>query len=314
MKVYRRIQDFKTIKNAVTTVGIFDGVHQGHQKIIELVLNKAKQNKSESVLITFEPHPRLFFDPTGSQNLKLLTDIEERIHYFESLGIDNLLVVPFDTHTANLSSEEFIQQIVKDTVGTRTLLLGYDHKFGKNREGSFEYLKENQFKFGIQVFEISQFDIDDAAVSSTRIRNYLLDGNCVDANKLLGRNYSIHGTVIEGKKLGRTINVPTANISVANAYKLIPQMGVYAVYVLHENVKFGGMLNIGFNPTVSTNHHLKIEVHIFDFNKDIYGQDIQIEFVSRLRGEIKFNSVDELKLQLQKDATSAKEHLLKNVH
>jgi riboflavin kinase / FMN adenylyltransferase len=313
MRVFHNIQDFNSIKNAVATVGVFDGVHLGHQKIISLLLNKAKEQNAASVVVTFEPHPRLFFDPTASQNLKLITEIEEKIILFAKLGIDNLIIMPFDSHTANLSSEEFVVDILKNQLGVQTLLLGYDHRFGRNREGSFEYLKENQNRFGMQVFEISRLDIDQAAVSSTRIRQFLQEGNCHEAQQLLNRRYSVEGIVIEGKKLGRTIGVPTANIKLENPYKLLPKMGVYAVEVIHNSTSFAGMLNIGFNPTVNSSNMKSIEVHIFDFDMDIYGQKIKLNFISRLRDEVKFDGLESLKKQLAIDAIAAREVYKKEI-
>lgn len=312
MNIYHNIQDFKKIKNAVTTVGVFDGVHLGHQKIINLLLKKAKDTETESVIITFDPHPRLYFDPTASHNLKLITDIQEKIELFEALGVHNLLIIPFDDHIANLSSEEFIDQVVIDAIGTQTLLLGHDHRFGKNREGSFDYLKQNEAKFGIQVFEISRMDIDEAAVSSTRIRTHLNNGEVHAAALLLGRNYKAQGIVVEGRKLGRTIGYPTANVHIENEYKLLPKMGVYAVEVWVKGKQYGGMLNIGFNPTISASVHRSIEVYIFDFEDDIYGNSIDIAFLERLRDEQKFDGLDALKAQLAKDAIEAREICFKN--
>ncbi|HTF82621.1 MAG TPA: riboflavin kinase, partial [Cytophagales bacterium] len=192
------------------------------------------------------------------------------------------------------------------TIGTQTLLLGHDHRFGKNREGSFAYLKENESKFGIEVFEISRLDIDAAAVSSTRIREYIHAGNMPAAAALLGRYYSVYGTVISGKKLGRTIGYPTANIRVSNAQKLLPKLGVYAVAVELEQVYYGGMLSIGYNPTVSDSDTIHVEVHIFDFNSDIYDKELTIQFLKRLRDELKFGSLEELKTQLHQDALDSK--------
>lgn len=307
MNIFNNIEDFKRIDNAVTTVGFFDGVHLGHQKIINLLLKKAQDQETESVIVTFEPHPRLYFDPTASQNLKLITDIEEKINLFRNLGVHNLLIIPFDGRIANLSSEDFIEKIIIEKIGTHTLLLGHDHRFGRNREGSFEYLKQNQAKFGIQVFEISRLDIDEAAVSSTRIRTFLNNGEVSSAATLLGRNYSITGTVIEGKKLGRTIGFPTANIHIENPYKLLPKMGVYAVEVIIDEHEYGGMLNIGFNPTVNASNLKHIEVHVFDFKEDIYNKKVTLRFLSRLRDEQKFNGIEALKAQLSRDAAEAKE-------
>lgn len=311
MKVYHNIQEFKKIDNAVTTVGIFDGMHLGHQKIIDILLHTAKEQNTESVVVTFEPHPRLFFNPTTSQNLKIITDINEKIKLFEQYGVDNLLVIPFNEQIASLTSEQFIRQIIKDTIGTQTLFLGYDHRFGRNREGNFEYLYQKQAEFGIRVHEISKFDIDEAAVSSTRIRDYISDGDLHMATTLLGRHYTASGIVVEGRKLGRTIGFPTANINIENPYKVLPKMGVYAVAVNVDNQQYGGMLNIGLNPTVSSSNQKTTEVHIFDFDNDIYGKELTIKFLERMRDEQKFNGLQELIIQLKEDAIMAKQILSK---
>ncbi|MFN8438069.1 MAG: bifunctional riboflavin kinase/FAD synthetase [Cytophagales bacterium] len=305
MKVYTKISEFKTVNKAVCTVGMFDGVHIGHRKIMTQLQQEAHKNDAETVVVTFDPHPRLYFDKNNSSNLRILTDVQERIETFSTLGIQHLLIIPFDDQLANMSSYAFINDVIKQQIGAQTLLLGYDHRFGKNREGGFEYLQQHQEQLGIHVVEISRLDIDNAAVSSTQIRNYLAEGAITKANQLLGRNYSLYGTVVKGKQLGRTIHVPTANIMVENPYKMIPQNGVYVAHAIHKGQKYGAMMNIGTNPTVSHTLTQKIEAHIFDFNEEIYGDTLHVELIDRLRDEQKFDNLSQLVAQLQKDKQNA---------
>jgi riboflavin kinase/FMN adenylyltransferase len=249
--------------------------------------------------MTFEPHPRMVLQP-DTHDLKLLTTIDEKIELLRNEGIQNLIVIPFTIELSQLHSQEFIKQIIIDKIGTKTLVIGYDHRFGKNREGSFKHLKNYSIDYGFEVEEVSKQVIDEITVSSTKIRNALIEGKITIASKYLGRNYSISGSVIKGRQLGRTIGYPTANMLVNSEHKLIPCDGVYAVKVIVQNKTFGGMLNIGNNPTVEGKGR-SIEVNIFDFSEDIYNQSISIIFVNKLRGEEKFNGLDALKTQLEKD-------------
>ncbi|MTI32469.1 bifunctional riboflavin kinase/FAD synthetase [Xanthovirga aplysinae] len=299
MKIYHSIEEFHKLTYAVVTSGTFDGVHFGHQKILKRLTEAAKKNHGESVLITFWPHPRMVLQP-NDQSLKLLSTFEEKADLLKKQGIDHLIKIPFTKEFSQMSSEDFIRKILVDKIGTKRLIIGYDHRFGKNREGGFEHLKANAPAYGFEVEEIPRQDVDHMAVSSTKIRNALATGNVGLANRYLGSPYSIEGKVIEGERIGRLIKFPTANLCIEQDYKLIPADGVYAVTVKYEGLTYKGMLNIGNRPTVSGQAR-SIEVHIFNFNQNIYKKKIRVHFIERIRDEKKFNSLEELKKQLQKD-------------
>lgn len=291
------------IRKAIVTSGTFDGVHFGHQKILKKVTKYAKSAGGHSVVITFWPHPRFVLRP-DDHSLKLLSTFQEKADIMEQTGIDYLVKIPFTKQFSQLSSDQFIRQVLIDKIGTNKLIIGYDHKFGKNREGSFEYLKDNAHVFGFEVEEIPRQDIDHVGVSSTKIRTALTEGHVHTASEYLGRAYELSGKVITGQKMGSSIGFPTANIQVNETYKLIPRDGVYAVRVQIDGNIHNGMLNIGVRPTVD-GHNRAIEVHIFDFSKDIYGAEITVNFVKRLRDEQKFEGVDQLKGQLKNDRIAA---------
>lgn len=299
MKVYTNIDDFKDVKNPVVTTGMFDGVHLGHQKIISRLKEIAQENNGETVLLTFYPHPRMVLFPEDNE-LKLLNTQAEKIELLEKYGVDHLIIYPFTKEFSRLTSVEFVRNILVNKIKTKRLVIGYNHHFGRNREGSFEHLKEYGPVYGFEVEEIPAKDIDHVEISSTKTRNALLAGDVKTANSFLGHSYSINGTVIEGLKLGRTIGYPTANILVDDTYKLIPGDGIYAVKVKSDDAMFDGMLSIGNNPTVEGKGR-SIEVNIFDFDATIYGQHITIYFIERLRDEMKFSNLEELKVQLLKD-------------
>jgi len=307
MKVYRSIEELPKIKNAIVTQGTFDGVHTAHKVIINRLKELAYINNGETVVITFDPHPRLVLFP-NDYSLKLLHTLEEKIEALDKAGIDHLVIIPFTKEFSRLSSVQFIKDIIVNQIGTKILVIGYNHRFGKNREGSFEHLKKYSPLYGFEVVEISEQEVDEVAVSSTRIRKSLEAGDIKTANKYLGRNYEIQGSVLHGKKLGRTIGFPTANIYVSDKNKLIPDDGVYAVFVFVNNKKYSGMLNSGYRPTVNGKDH-SIEVHLFDFNDDIYNHFITIKYVDKIREEIKFDSLDSLKNQLEKDKLRASQIL-----
>ncbi len=303
MKVIRSIQDIPQIKNAVVTNGTFDGTHVGHQKILEQLVNSAKRIDGESVVITYWPHPRLVLGKE-TDNFKLLYTIEERIELLKAYPIDYLIILEFTKEFAEQSSETFIRSILMDKIGTKKLIIGYNHRFGKNREGGFDYLKENASIFGFEIEEISKQVIDDEGISSTKIRKALLRGDVDTANNYLDKKFFLFGKVVHGKKLGRTIGFPTANLEVNSKNKIIPEDGVYAVLVEREGSpeQFKGMMNIGYKPTVESNKEFKtVEVHIFDFDKDLYGEILKVEFVFRIRAEKKFESVEALQKQLEYD-------------
>jgi len=310
MKIYHGIEDFKKLEYAVVTSGTFDGVHVGHQKILSRLKEVARKNKGETVLITYWPHPRLVLYPEQTE-LKLLNTFEEKAALLKEQGIDHLLRIPFTKEFSKTTSEEFIKKILVEQIGTKKLVIGYDHRFGKNREGSFEHLKANANKYGFDVEEIPQQDVDNVAVSSTKIRKALAEGDIESATHLLGRPYMIKGRVVKGEKIGRIIGFPTANIEMEFKHKLIPADGSYAVTIVREHNTYKGMLNIGYRPTVGGKNKT-IEVNIFDFDEDIYGENITIDFIDRIRDEMKFEDVDALKNQLTTDKEKAK-NLLKNL-
>ncbi len=303
MEVIRDLALFPKLANAVVTSGTFDGVHVGHQKILKRLHENAMKMGGKSVVITFWPHPRHVLKNDGPP-VYLLSSLEEKIELLRTFAVDYLLIIPFTPAFSNLTSSEFIQRILIDTVATRKLVIGYDHHFGKNREGSFEYLKANAASLGFEVEEIPQEDIENVGVSSTKIRKALDAGDIKTANKYLGYNYQLTGTVAEGQKLGRTIGFPTANLEVTEPHKLIPAKGVYAVYGTVSGQRLKGMVNIGIRPTVGGLTQT-IETHFFDFDQDIYHQPLQLELVARLRDEQKFPGLDALKTQLAKDQEMA---------
>lgn len=303
MKVYRSLDELPVIKNAIVTQGTYDGVHAAHKVILSRLKQIAKQRNGETVVMTFDPHPRMVLFP-DDHGLKLLNTLDEKIEALEAEGIDHLVIIPFTKEFSRLTSLQFIRDIIVNKIGTKVLVIGYNHRFGKNREGSFEHLKEYAGLYGFEVEEIPEQDIDEVAVSSTRIRKALEMGDVALAAKYLGRFYTIQGTVKKGRQLGRTIGFPTANVQVSDPNKLIPADGVYAVKVFINNRTFLGMLNSGVRPTVDGTTHA-VEVHLFDFNEDLYDKTIKIAFVDKLRDEKKFDGIDALTNQLQKDKLQA---------
>ncbi len=303
MKVYRSLDEFSPLPNAVATQGTFDGVHIGHQKILDTVSSIAQQKNGETVLLTFFPHPRVVLQPDDN-NLRLLHTIEEKIKHLEKTGIDHLLIIPFTKEFSRQSSLQFVRDVLANKVGVKTLVIGYDHRFGKNREGSMDDLRKYGTTYKFEVEEIPAQDIDDITISSTKIRNALTHGDVDTAKRYLGYNYPVSGKVVEGNNLGKKMGFPTANISVQQSYKLIPGDGVYAVKVFFEGKKYGGMVNIGNQPTFENRNHA-FEVNIFGFDKNIYNENINIEFVSRIRSEMKFDSVESLVAQLNNDKSTA---------
>lgn len=304
MRVYRNIEEFENKHNAIVTTGTFDGVHYGHQKIIARLKEVAAQSQGETVIITFFPHPRLVLFPEDN-DLKLINTLDEKITLLEKAGIDHLIIIPFTKEFSRLSSLEFIQQILVDKIGTKKLVIGYDHHFGKNREGSFEHLKHYAPEYGFEVEEIPGQDINDVAVSSTKIRNAILKGDVSTTNSYLGYPFNLTGSVKKGDQIGRTIGYPTANIQVPESYKLIPGDGIYAVKVNVQQKEYYGMLYIGNRPTVNGLNKV-IEVNIFDFNEDIYDESIRVEFHQYIRGDKKLNGLDELKAALAADEVACR--------
>ena len=299
MKTYHHLSEFKKLDNAVATIGTFDGVHYGHQKIIKRLCELAKSTGGESVILTFFPHPRMIIDPEN-QDLKLINTIEEKIKILSELGVDHLIITPFTRDFSNLSPAEYIKNILVDTIGIKQLIVGYDHRFGKDRKGGLQELEMLSKQFDYKIEEIAEQDVDDVGVSSTKIRKALLNGEVALAANYLGYNFSIHGRVIKGDKIGRTIGFPTANIFLEETYKLIPSDGIYAVTIDMGNESYKGMAYIGQRPTINGMTR-NIEVNIFDFNKEIYGQYITMTFLEFLRHDVKFTGLETLKIQLHQD-------------
>lgn len=296
------------ISAKVTTIGTFDGIHIGHQKILKQVVKLAKKQNYESVVLTLFPHPRMVLHKDDS--IKLLNTIDERIDLLKSFGIQDVIVKTFTKEFANLSAKDYVKHILVDELNTKQIVIGYDHHFGKNRSANIKDLKEFAKLYDFKVKEISAQDIKEVTVSSTKIRNALDKGEVAIANSFLGYNYFITGTVVKGKGLGRTIDFSTANILIEESYKLIPYDGVYVVMSHIEGKTIHGMMNIGTNPTVGGKTRT-IEVHFFNFNKDIYNHKLKIEFLKRLRSEQKFKNLSELKNQLIADKKLALAHIKK---
>lgn len=299
MKVYRSIEEFENKGKTAVTIGTYDGVHSGHKVIIKQLKNEAKKIVGESVLLTFFPHPRMVLYPDDN-DLRLLNTIEERIELLAKAGIDHLIIHPFSKEFSRLSSTEFVRDILVNQLNVASLVIGYDHHFGRNREGSFEHLQELAPLYDFKVEEIAAQAIQQVNISSTKIRNSLNNGEINAANQFLGYNYFIEGTVVEGNQKGREIGFPTANIKVDEWYKLVPAKGVYAVKVFIDNACFDGMLNIGTRPTIDGTTET-IEVNIFNFNQNIYNKTVRIEFYERIRSEQKFKQFSDLKKQLEID-------------
>lgn len=305
MNIHYGVERITPLRHGVVTSGTFDGVHVGHQKILHRLQEITKQTPdAESIVITFWPHPRFILYPEQT-DLKLLNSIEEKIERLRDYHIDHFVIMKFSQEFAQWSSTKFIQDILLDKLNTKQLVIGYDHRFGRNREGSFDYLKNNEGKYGFTVEEIPRHDLENAGISSTKIRYALKKGNIKTANLYLGTNYQITGTVVRGKKIGREIGYPTANLKPIHDFKIVPAEGVYAVYVFCEDRLRKGMLYIGNRNTLGENLERSIEVNIFDFNQDIYHEDITIYFVDRIRDNCKFENLLELKHQLSLDQRKA---------
>lgn len=298
LRIFNSINDFTATKKTIVTLGTFDGVHIGHNAILDKICKAAQQENLESVILTFFPHPRLIV--SDNYDIKLLNTIEEKSILLEKKGIQNFIIHPFDKTFSELSPREFVTQVLVEKLNIQKIIIGHDHKFGKDRAADFNDLINFGKEFGFEVEEISAQQINEVSVSSTRIRNSLLEGNVSLAKDYLGYPYVLTGNVVKGNQLGRTINFPTANIEIPEEYKLIPKNGVYIVTVNVSNQTVFGMMNIGVKPTLGENK-LSIEVHLLDFDKDIYNQKIQVHILERLRDEQKFESFEALKLQLEVD-------------
>lgn len=305
MRIYRDLSEIPDFKNAVLTIGSFDGVHTGHQKIIERVRQIAADHEGESVLITFHPHPRFVLAP-DSTRLRLLSTIEEKIQLLEHYGIDHLVIVPFTDSFYQQSPEDYIHNFLLDKFHPHTIVIGYDHRFGKSRAGDIEYLRRAAEKHGFAIEEIQKQEVEAIAVSSTKVRKALGMGAVQTAANLLQHPFTLNGTVVKGQQIGKSLGFPTANIQVNNPYKLIPPMGIYAVWVKHQGQQYGGMLYIGDRPTLPQFNDITIEVNIFAFNQEIYGDSLEILFVDHIREDMQLQSLEALSEQLAKDEVSAR--------
>ena len=305
MKVLTSLSALPILRNPIVTLGTYDGVHIGHKTILTQLINKAKETGKDSMLITFDPHPR---QALGLGEISLLSTLEEKINLLSETGLDYLLILPFTKEFSTQGATEFITNVLIDQLNISEIMLGYDHKFGHNREGDVHLLADVLTKTGRFVTEIPAQDVDEIIVSSTKIRTALIKGEIQTANRLLGYNYQVSGKVVLGNQLGRTIGFPTANIELTNTSKLIPGDGVYAVKLTVEGITHHGMMNIGIRPTVSNSQNRVIEVHLFDFNSDIYGKSVTITVCNHLRREQVFSGIEALTEQLKKDEVNSRRY------
>ncbi len=310
MKIIHSIAEFHCSHKTIVTIGTFDGVHVGHQKILKNLIRTAKEGGKKSVLLTFFPHPRMVLQK--EMDLYLLNTIEEKSLLLDEMGLDYLIIHPFSKDFSRLSAIDFVREFLVNKLNTYQLVIGYDHHFGKNREGNIDQLKEYGLLYDFFVEEIPSQDIDEVSVSSTKIRNALLSGNLKTANTFLGYNYMLNGKVIRGESFGSKIGFPTANLEIKESYKLIPKTGVYIVKTEIEHRVIYGMMNIGFRPTLGGKNKT-IEVHLFDFKKDIYDEIITVELFYFLRNEKKFDTIEMLSNQLAKDKKNAISFLSNNL-
>jgi len=300
MKVFRNINEIKKEVTTVISVGTFDGVHWAHRQVIDKVLELSEENKSRSLIITFDPHPQEVLK-NKTPEIKLLTTTDEKLVLFEKLGVQNVFIIKFTEEFSKTEAQDFYEKYIYSKIGISDLVIGYDHLFGRNREGSFETLLELGKKFDFKVHRVEEIDVGGVAVSSTKIRHFLQEGNIEMADELLGYEYSFGGVVVVGDRKGKNLGYPTANITAEAENKVIPKDGVYCVRVRITGADYFGMMNMGYRPTLTAGLKKIMEVHIFDFDRDLYGEKIRISFLKRLRDEIKFGSKEELIKQLDKD-------------
>ena len=308
MRVHTEASELPEIKNPVLTIGTFDGVHLGHQKILTLLKESAKEIEGETVLFTFHPHPRMVLNPED-HNLELIQPIEDRIKLLEEYGLDHLILYPFTKEFSRLTATDFIRNVMVNQIGVKMMTIGYNHHFGRNREGNIDLLKELGNVYGFAVEEQPAFRIGEDSVSSTKIRRAVSEGNIRLANIFLGRNFGFRGSVVSGDQLGSKIGFPTANIKAIGEFQVLPKVGVYAVRAKINGTIYDGMCNIGHRPTVSIDGEQRVEIHVFDFDKRIYGEEIELLFVEHIRDEKGFESIDALKEQLKKDEEQSR-HIL----
>ena len=307
MKIYKSIDEYNESKSSVVTIGTFDGIHKGHQKIFNKVINASKQNNLSSVVLTFFPHPRIILNKYN--DIKMIDTLDEKIEHLEKIGIDHLIIHPFDRNFSLLSAEQFIREYLVEKLKLKHIIIGYDHRFGKGREASVSDLKEYSSEFNFIVDEIDAQEIEKIAISSTKIRNSINQGDLETTKKYLGRFFSLTGKVVKGDGLGKQIDYPTANILIEEDYKIIPKDGVYYIRTTIDNKLYNGMMNIGHRPTIGFKSK-SIEVNLFNFDRDIYDKVISVDVVVKIRDEKKFSSIYALKAQLAKD----EEHCLKLIN
>ena len=304
MKVTKDLKNAISSRPSILTLGTFDGVHKGHRKIISNLKSEAKRNNLRSIILTFFPHPR---NIVSSEIIKSISTIDEKTKIFSDLGIDELIIQKFDKSFASMDAKEFIELLVNN-LKIKKIIVGYNHRFGKNRSADINVLKDFSLKYDFEVLEIKAFEVENIKISSTKIRDAIQQGNIKLCNNYLGYNFNINGDVVKGKSIGKSLGFPTANIKIVEEYKIMPKNGVYLVRCFFEKEKLYGMMNIGFNPTFGSNDKT-LEVNIFDFDKDLYGETIRIEFLNFIREEIKFENVELLQNQLIKDRENCIKHL-----
>ena len=307
MKIYKSIDEYNESKSSVVTIGTFDGVHKGHQKIFKKVINASKQSNLSSVVLSFFPHPRIILNKYN--DIKMIDTLDEKIDHLEKIGIDHLIIHPFDKKFSLLSADQFIKEYLVEKLKLKHIVIGYDHRFGKGREASVTDLKEYSREFNFVVDEIDAQEIEKIAISSTKIRNSINAGDLKTTKTYLGRFFNLTGKIVKGDGLGKQINYPTANISIEENYKIIPKDGVYYIKTRIDNKLFNGMMNIGHRPTIGAKEK-SIEVYLFNFDRDIYDKIISIDVVEKIRDEKKFSSIEALKTQLARD----EEHCLKLIN
>jgi len=312
MKIIKDLAEIKRDEKSVITLGTFDGLHLGHQQIVETVIQKAQQSGGRSFLLTFDPHPRKVIP--GRNDVKILSTLEEKEIILAQLGLENLFVINFTTEFSRQSPEDFVKKYLVDGIGLKEIVIGHDHHFGKERDGNFELLQNLGRKFNFAVTLIPEYSVEGETVSSTKIRNSLLAGDVVKAGIMLGRNYSFKGKIVRGDGRGRKLGFPTANLSVEKEDKLIPAKAIYAAECIVENEKHFGLLSLGSRPTFHKDGDIIPEFYIFDFDRDIYDEIMQVNLVKKIRDEEKFNSVEDLIIQMKKDEETGKEILSKLIN
>jgi len=309
LKTFRKASIFNPSRRTVVTIGTFDGVHLGHRKIIKRINDVAKEKNLESTLLTFFPHPRMVLQQKN--DLKLINSIDERIALISETGLDNLVIEPFTKKFSRLEAREYIEEYLINYLNAAVIVVGYDHRFGRNRKANIDDLKEFGNDYNFIVEEISKQDVDDVAISSTKIRKAIIEGDVELANMYLTQPFILTGKVVKGKQLGKRLGYPTANLHIKEDYKIIPKEGVYVVKSKIEHQTYYGMMNIGHNPTISEGNHKSIETYLFDFNKNLYDKELRIEVLKRIRNEIKFDSLENLKKAMKEDEIFSRQYIEK---